>query len=253
MNILDSIVDGALALPDGRDSDALIGAVVRYLRTGEEPSDLPQTAAAMWTAIFPVVENSRKRSQSGRRGGSSRRDAGACGEDRRGEGDGGSMAEGEEPSKPESKQPSKRGSKTASKQPSKTRSKRASEQVSSLLIPNSNSSSQFPFGMDGECGDVPEPPSLEEVRSYFGANCLKGDPAEFFDHFSAQGWVRSNGQDVSDWMAQARLWARRQVEFDQSKPPELRQPVSRLPVSENRRDYAAELAAFDAGKSGAAL
>lgn len=250
MNILDSIVDGALALPDGRDSDALIGAVVRYLRTGEEPFELPQTAAAMWTAIFPVVENSRKRSQSGRRGGSSRRDVG----DVRGEGRavGDDVREDEPASGSASKQPSKRASKTASKQPSKTQSKRASEQVSSLLIPNSNSSSQFPFGMDGECGDVPEPPSVEEVRAYFGANCLKGDPSEFFDHFSAQGWVRSNGQPISDWKAQARLWGRRQVEFDQSKPPELRQPVSRLPVSENRRDYAAELAAFDAGKSGAA-
>lgn len=91
-----------------------------------------------------------------------------------------------------------------------------------------------------------EPPSEGEVRAYFGANCLRGDPAEFIDHFGAQGWVRSNGQPIADWRAQARLWSRRQVEFDQSKPVDLRAPERPLPAAENARDYEAELAALDA-------
>ena len=69
-------------------------------------------------------------------------------------------------------------------------------------------------------GDAPaappefEPPSLEEARGYFGANCLSGDPDAFWAFFESQGWVKSNGQPVSNWGALALDWSRRQKRID---------------------------------------
>lgn len=230
MNILDSLVDGALAMTSRKDSDAVIGAIVRCLRTGEEPDRLTGNALAMWTAIAPVVRKSRARSVAGAEGGNA--SACRCRD----------AVEPERSGETDSKQPSKVQSKTASKRASKM----ASEQVSSLPSPDFSSPLQFPFGVEG-CGEEgPEPPDEDEVRLYFAANCLIGDPGEFFDHFEAQGWVRGNGRPIADWRAAARQWARRQREFDQSKPPELRAPVERLPVAENRRDFDAELAEVEA-------
>lgn len=210
MNILDSIVDGALALTNRRESDAFIGAAVRFMRTGEEPS-LTGNAAAMWIAVSPVLGKSRSMSENGSKGGS--------------------KSSSKPSSKSEGKQPSKSSSKPSSR--------RATEQVSSLPIPDSH--------IQGEgCGEG-EPPLAEEVRAYFGANCLRGDPAEFFDHFESQGWVRSNGQPIADWRAQARMWSRRQPEFDQSKPAEMRQPEKPLPKAQNAIDWEAELAKLEGG------
>lgn len=120
----------------------------------------------------------------------------------------------------------------------KEKEKEKKKEIASAISKEAPAPSADPAGF--------EPPSEGEVRDYFGANCLRGDPAEFIDHFGAQGWVRSNGQPVADWRAQARLWSRRQVEFDASKPADLRQPERPLPVAENARDYEAELAAVDA-------
>ena len=85
------------------------------------------------------------------------------------------------------------------------------------------------------------------MSAYFAANCLRGDPVEFFDHFEAQGWVRSNGQPVADWRAAARQWSRKQVEFDAGKPADLRQPERPLPKAVNAVDWEAELAKLEGG------
>lgn len=95
------------------------------------------------------------------------------------------------------------------------------------------------FGEEG-------PPEPAEVRAYFEANMLRGDPGEFFDHFAAQGWTRSNGMPVLDWRAQARMWDRKQREIDGSRPPDPGPP----PAPSNMRDYEAELAAIDAELAG---
>lgn len=57
-------------------------------------------------------------------------------------------------------------------------------------------------------------PTLDDVESYFAANCLKGDPSEFYDYYESQGWNKSNGMPVSSWMASARMWHRKQRSID---------------------------------------
>ena len=111
MQVLDSLIDGPLRLRNRREGDELIGMIVRYLRTGEEPEPRTDTQEAVLTAIRPVMETSRSRIVAGGNGGkSSSNDA----------------------SKAESKRPSKSGSKTASKSSSndasKAESKRPSEE-----------------------------------------------------------------------------------------------------------------------------
>lgn len=59
-----------------------------------------------------------------------------------------------------------------------------------------------------------EPPTLDEARGYFGANCLSGDPDAFWAYFESQGWVKGNGQPVSNWGALALDWSRRQRRID---------------------------------------
>ena len=69
-------------------------------------------------------------------------------------------------------------------------------------------------------GDAPaakaefEPPTLDEARGYFGANCLSGDPDAFWAYFESQGWIKGNGQPVSNWGALALDWSRRQKRID---------------------------------------
>lgn len=215
MNILDSIVEGALALPSRRDSDALIGAVVRFMATGEEP-ELSGVPAAMWMAVRPAVENSRAKSAAGKRG-------------------------GRQSAKQNGKQSAKQNEKQSAKQ---MESKGASEQVSSSSS-FSSSLSDSPSGRFTFRDDVPAPPTLDDVRAYFSCNCLRGDPAEFFDHFESQGWLRANGLPISDWMAQARQWSRKQIEFDQSKPVEARAPEKPMPRADNAIDWEAEAAMLD--------
>lgn len=59
-----------------------------------------------------------------------------------------------------------------------------------------------------------EPPSAEDVEAYFAANCLRGDARQFFDHYAAQGWTLPSGLPVTDVLALARNWSRKQVGFD---------------------------------------
>lgn len=59
-----------------------------------------------------------------------------------------------------------------------------------------------------------EPPSMGDVETYFAANCLRGDPRQFFDHYAAQGWTLPSGLPVTDVWALARNWSRKQVGFD---------------------------------------
>lgn len=43
MQVLDSLIDGPLRLRNRREGDELIGMIVRYLRTGEEPEPRTDT------------------------------------------------------------------------------------------------------------------------------------------------------------------------------------------------------------------
>lgn len=58
------------------------------------------------------------------------------------------------------------------------------------------------------------PPTVEEVRDYFGCSCLRGDPEAFFAQYAATAWLDGKGQEIRDWHAQAMKWHKMQVSRD---------------------------------------
>lgn len=196
--------EGCAALGD-KDGAALAWALIRYGYTGKEPDGLKPALVAAFNFARGRVDAMRQ----GAKGGAKRNRT-----------------------KPQRKAdtPSLDPSLDPSLQKEKEKEK---EEIASAISCAPEFSEAYPH--------VPEPPEIGEVRDYFGANCLRGKPEEFFDHFEAQGWVRSNGQPIADWQAQARQWSRRQAEFDQSKPADLRAPEKPLPRAENAVDWEAEL------------
>lgn len=187
MTILDSLVEGALCLGNRRESNELLGMMVRYLVTGEVPEPRTDAQRMAITMIMPVLENSRARAEAGRKGGLSR----------------GSAASGA-------------ASKTESKSASKTESKRASEE-------EEEGEEELgvwinPSDCENEGGGGAEfvPPTLEEVEAYFAANCLRGSASKFFDYYESNGWTRQ-GFPIAKWEPVARIWSDRERGYDAAR------------------------------------
>lgn len=196
MTILDSLVEGALCLGNRRESNELLGMMVRYLVTGEAPEPRTDAQRMAITMIMPVLENSRARAEAGRKGGLSR-----------------GSAASEAASKAESKTESKRASKAESKRTSKTESKQASEEEEEgeeelgVWINPSDCENR------GGGGAEFVPPTLEEVESYFAANCLRGSARKFYDYYESNGWTRQ-GFPIAKWEPVARSWSDRERGYD---------------------------------------
>jgi len=85
------------------------------------------------------------------------------------------------------------------------------------------------------------PPSLEEVKAYFEANGLMGDPEAFYATYDSQGWVKGNGMPVHSWTSLALKWGIQERVREAAKPPEQRsQPLAKAdnaldPVEELRK------------------
>ena len=199
MQVLDSLIDGPLRLRNRREGDELIGMIVRYLRTGEEPEPRTDTQEAVLTAIRPVMETSRSRIVAGGNGGkSSSNDA----------------------SKAESKRPSKTGSKPLSKSGSKTQSKAASNDASkpeSKRASEEEEEEELGKGIK-ERGKAarfraPSPAEVAEYAQQFAADkgldltALDFDPERFVDFYAQKGWMVGRSH-MKDWKATVRNWLR---------------------------------------------
>ena len=193
MQVLDSLIDGPLRLRNRREGDELIGMIVRYLRTGEEPEPRTDTQEAVLTAIRPVMETSRSRIVAGGNGGkSSSNDA--------------SKAE----SKPLSKSGSKTASKSSSNDASKAESKRPSEEEEEEEvgrgIKEEERGSKARFR-------APSPEEVDEyARSYAEGKGLDlastdFDPERFVDFYAQKGWMVGKAK-MKDWKASVRIWVR---------------------------------------------
>lgn len=195
MQVLDSLIDGPLRLRNRREGDELIGMIVRYLRTGEEPEPRTDTQEAVLTAIRPVMETSRSRIVAGGNGGkSSSNDA--------------SKAESKRPSKPLSKSGSKTASKSSSNDASKAESKRPSEEEEEVGrgIKEEEKGSKARFR-------APSPEEVDEyARSYAEGKGLDlastdFDPERFVDFYAQKGWMVGKAK-MKDWKASVRIWVR---------------------------------------------
>lgn len=178
-------------LSDEREADELIGMMMRYLATGEMPEGRTDAQRMCLVQVLPVLEKTRTKSVQGARGGRKSRK----GDKRTGK-------------RTASETVSERASETVSELASETVTEEEEEERSKTLTGFKENAPAFSAEPQGFT-----PPALDEVRGYFGANCLRGDPDAFVDHYAALGW-KQNGRDVYDWKPLARQWHRRQVGFD---------------------------------------
>lgn len=204
MQVLDSLIDGPLRLRNRREGDELIGMIVRYLRTGEEPEPRTDAQEAVLTAIRPVMETSRSRIVAGGNGGSKTP----------------SNGESKRASKTVSKTPSKRTSKTPSNGESNDASKRASEEEEEVGrgIKEEERGKKARFR-------APSPAEVDEyARSYAASKELDldstdFDPERFVDFYAQKGWMVGRTR-MKDWRASVRNWVRT------SKPREGKREVN---------------------------
>lgn len=188
MQVLDSLIDGPLRLRNRREGDELIGMIVRYLRTGEEPEPRTDSQEAVLTAIRPVMETSRSRIVAGGNGGS----------------------------KTPSNCESKRASKTASKRASKTASNGESDDASKTA---SEEEEEVGRGIEEEEGGkkarfrAPSPAEVDGyARSYAASRELDLDSTDFdherfVDFYAQKGWMVGRSH-MKDWKATVRNWLR---------------------------------------------
>jgi hypothetical protein len=192
VQVLDSLIDGPLRLRNRREGDELIGMIVRYLRTGEEPEPRTDAQEAVLIAIRPVVETSRSRIVAGGNGGSKTP----------------SNGESKRASKTVSKTPSKRASKTPSNGESNDASKRASEEEEEVGrgIKEEERGKKARFR-------APSPAEVDEyARSYAASKELDldstdFDPERFVDFYAQKGWMVGRTR-MKDWRASVRNWVR---------------------------------------------
>lgn len=134
VQVLDSLIDGPLQLGNRREGDELIGMIVRFLRTGEEPSPRTDAQRMALAMVRPVLDKSRKRIVAGS--------------------EGGSRSVSKAASKRQSKRQSKQASKTQSEEESNYASKKASDIYSSSSFPLPDSPSEEE-GCGEEGGAIP--------------------------------------------------------------------------------------------------
>lgn len=191
MQVLDSLIDGPLRLRNRREGDELIGMIVRYLRTGEQPEPRTDAQEAVLFAVQPVMETSRKRIVAGGSGGkAASNDASKTG------------------SKPPSKSGSKTQSKAASNDASEPESKRASEEEEEEElgkgIKESGKTARF---------RAPSPAEVAEYARQFASgkgldlSALDFDPERFVDFYAQKGWMVGRSH-MKDWKATVRNWLR---------------------------------------------
>lgn len=65
MQVNDRFINVALCLENAQEGNALLGAIARYLRSGEEPTQMSATQKIAWVALRKDIETSRARIMAG--------------------------------------------------------------------------------------------------------------------------------------------------------------------------------------------
>lgn len=177
MQVLDSFIDAALSLSNKRAGDELLGMIVRYLRTGQEPSPRTEAQRAVLIAIRPSMDNSKARAEGGRRGMANRWN----------DNSGGNSSHNS---------PHNSSHKTRHKPPDNEEEEEKEKEEPS---PNGDGKKKRPRFT---------PPTSEEVRAYAEAKGLLVDAERFVDYYASNGW-RVGRNPMRDWRATVRNWARK--------------------------------------------
>lgn len=159
---------------DMRERMMLADAVLMYGLHGVE-IELPKNVKRAFKGLKNAIDNSKERREQAKKGGRPRK----------------AKAEPEPEPKPEQKPETE-----------VSESENPNLACPSLALP----SLACVDGTRGGDADGFAPPTLDECRAYFAANCISGDPDKFWAHYESQGWIRSNGMPVTSLKAAAMLW-----------------------------------------------
>ena len=186
MQLMDSHIEAGQDLSD-KDKKDYYAAMIEYLYYGREPS-LKGPAKAVFTAIKPILDNSRMRAEAGRNGGS------------------------KTPKEPKAKR-----KQTRSKPVSKTEANAKQNTDFDGSYQDSPSPSSYSSSSSSFIPDSSEIPTLQEVKEHFETNFLNGDPELFFATYDAKGWIDGSGFEITNWRSQALKWSRMQASRNAEK------------------------------------
>lgn len=167
---------------DMRERMMLADAVLMYGLHGVE-IELPKNVKRAFKGLKNAIDNSKERREQAKKGGRPRK----------------AKAEPEPEPKPEQKPETE-----------VSESENPNLAYPSLALP----SLACVDGTRSGDADGFAPPTLDECRAYFAANCISGDPDKFWAHYESQGWIRSNGMPVTSLKAAAMLWNGNQKRLD---------------------------------------
>lgn len=184
VNIYDSYIEAGQQL-GRRDREQFYTAVIEFIAYGVEPT-LRGAAAAVFTAIRPTLEESRRSLVNGRKGGRPKRNP---------------EAENPKTQTPENEKP----------KPRKTENPNAENQETQTAEngkPKGKGKGNKKEPPNG--GSKEAHPTAAEVEAYAGeVGHPEFDATRFVDYHAAQGWRLSNGNPMKDWRATVRNWIRR--------------------------------------------
>lgn len=182
-----SYYDAIKVLPK-KEQTAVLLAICAYALDGEEPK-LAGTASAIFTLVRPTLDASRKKAESGKRGGESKQTE----------------------SKPEAN--GKQGASEKENKKEKEKEKEKEGEKEDECPPPTPSRSKF------------IPPTLEEVEAYCRERNSTVDPRRFYEYFTTGEWKDAKGNPVKNWKQKIITWerksdghSRRDTGFETSNP-----------------------------------
>lgn len=159
-----SFYDAVKVLPK-KEQTAVILAICAYALDNEEPN-LTGTAAAIFTLVRPTLDSSRKKAESGKRGGETKHDE----------------------SKPEAKP-----KQSAREKEGENEKEGEIEKENECYTPKPPRGAKF------------TPPTVDEVTAYCRERNKGVDPERWYNHYTANGWKVGKNQ-MKDWKAAVRTW-----------------------------------------------
>ena len=160
----------------GDECKALLLAMLDYRRDGIEPPKFEGGAKIAAAFIFPAIDRSIERAESGQKG----------------------------------------GLRTQQSSKSAQRELEASSNLSSTTKQDKDErqdqNKTFDSSPDKPTEARARPSSVDEVRAYCEERQNNIDPQRFMDFYESNGWVQGKGKPIKDWKAAVRTWEQRDRE-----------------------------------------
>lgn len=184
MNLFDSYIEAGQEL-GRKDRMAYYTAVIEFVAYGREP-ELTGAAKAVFVAIRPSLESSRRCAENGKKGGRPKKET--------------QTAENGKPRTRKTENPDGENTETQTAENGKTNS-------------NSKGNSKETPSNEGvkKAAKFSPPASPQEVTEYSVSIGKPIDGEEFFAYYASQDWKKANGQKLASWKAAVPGWHARDL------------------------------------------